>query len=247
VLRDGPDVHQEQPGVERPDLAGLDPLRQASPNVRSDSEFCRLRVLRQLDAWGERYAMGLQKNARLPRPCELAELALADRYHDRGTKQRMYGSFEYATDGWDKHQRVVARLEHGPQGANPRFIVTNLAGQDRRLYEQRYCARGDRENRIKEAQLGPFGWRAICHRFWANQLRLLLAALAYTLMINLRRHALTGTELANVCTATIPSSCSRLLRPSCATPGVFASSLRQTTLRAKSSPAPRRPWLRRVR
>lgn len=32
---------------------------------------------------------------------------------------------------------------------------------------------------------------------------LLLTALAYTLMINLRRLALKGTELANACTATI--------------------------------------------
>ena len=41
------------------------------------------------------------------------------------------------------------------------------------------------------------------HRFQANQLRLLLAALAYTLMINLRRLGLQGTELAQACTATI--------------------------------------------
>ncbi len=48
-----------------------------------------------------------------------------------------------------------------------------------------------------------FGGRASCHRFQANQLRLLLAALAYTLMINLRRLALKGTELSQACTATI--------------------------------------------
>lgn len=185
----------------------IDALRQRWPKVRivvrGDSGFCRPRVLRRLDAWGVHYVLGLQKNARLLRQCELAEMALADQYRDRGTKQRMYGSFEYAADSWDRPRRVIARLEHGPQGANPRFIVTSLAGQDRRLYEQRYCARGEAENRIKEAQLDLFGRRASCHRFWANQLRLLLAALAYTLMINLRRHALAGTELANACTATI--------------------------------------------
>lgn len=185
----------------------VDALRQAWPKVRivvrGDSGFCRPRVLRRLDAWGVHYVIGLQKNARLLRQCELAELALADQYRDCGTKQRMYGSFAYAADSWDRPRRVIARLEHGPQGANPRFIVTSLAGEDRRLYEQRYCARGEAENRIKEAQLDLFGRRASCHRFWANQLRLLLAALAYTLMINLRRHALAGTELANACTATI--------------------------------------------
>jgi hypothetical protein len=71
------------------------------------------------------------------------------------------------------------------------------------LYERRYCARGEAENRIKEAQLDLSGRRASCHRFQANQLRLLLAALAYTLMINLRRRALQGTELAQACTTTI--------------------------------------------
>jgi hypothetical protein len=48
-----------------------------------------------------------------------------------------------------------------------------------------------------------WSWPSWRHSFWANQLRLLLAALAYTLMINSRRHALAGTELAQACTATI--------------------------------------------
>jgi hypothetical protein len=48
-----------------------------------------------------------------------------------------------------------------------------------------------------------FGRRASCHKFQRNQLRLLLAGLAYTLMINLRRLALRGTELEHACTATI--------------------------------------------
>ena len=86
---------------------------------------------------------------------------------------------------------------------NPRFVVTSLAGDASTLYEQLYCARGEAENRIKEAQIDLFGRRASCHKYQANQLRLLLAALAYTLMINLRRHALVGTALANACTATI--------------------------------------------
>jgi len=34
---------------------------------------------------------------------------------------------------------------------NPRFVVTNLKGPPRRLYEKVYCARGDIENRIKGA------------------------------------------------------------------------------------------------
>lgn len=182
-------------------------LRLAWPNVRivvrGDSGFCRPRVLRRLERWGVDYVLGLQKNKRLLQHSELAELALAERYQARGTKQRLYGEFDYAADSWDKPRRVIARLEHGAQGANPRFIVTTLRGEPKYLYDKRYCARGEAENRIKEAQLDLFGRRASCHRFWANQWRLLLAALAYTLMINLRRNALVGTALANACTATI--------------------------------------------
>lgn len=185
----------------------LVPLRCAWPKtkiiVRADSGFCRPRLLQRLERWGVSYIIGLQKNSRLKEQVALAELALADQYAARQTKQRMFGEFMYAAKTWDKPRRVIARLEHGEQGANPRFIVTDLAGSAQLLYERRYCARGEAENRIKEAQLDLFGRRASCHRFWANQLRLLLAALAYTLMINLRQLALAGTELAQACTATI--------------------------------------------
>jgi hypothetical protein len=182
-------------------------LRRAWPKtkliVRADSGFCRPRVLQRLERWGVSYIIGLQKNSRLAQQVELAELALAEQYTAKQTKRRMFGEFQYAALTWDKPRRVIARLEHGEQGANPRFIVTDLPGSAQTLYERRYCARGEAENRIKEAQLDLFGRRASCHRFQANQLRLLLAALAYTLMINLRRLGLKGTALAQACTATI--------------------------------------------
>ena len=185
----------------------LVPLRRAWPKtkiiVRADSGFCRPRVLQRLERWGVSYIIGLQKNARLTQQVELAEMALAEQYAAEKTKQRMFGEFQYAAGTWNRQRRVIARLEHGEQGANPRFIVTDLPGSPKDLYERRYCARGEAENRIKEAQLDLFGRRASCHRYQANQLRLLLAALAYTLMINLRRLALKGTELAQACTATI--------------------------------------------
>ena len=185
----------------------LVPLRRAWPKtkfiVRADSGFCRPRVLQRLERWGVQYIIGLQKNSRLAQQVDFAELALADQYTAKKTKQRMFGEFTYAAKTWDKERRVIARLEHGPQGGNPRYIVTNLKGSAKALYERRYCARGEAENRIKEAQLDLFGRRASCHRFQANQLRLLLAGLAYTLMINLRRLGLQGTELAKACTATI--------------------------------------------
>jgi hypothetical protein len=182
-------------------------LRQVWPTtrfiVRADAGFCRPAALRRFDRWGVHYLIGLQKNAALLKHVALAELALADAYQETGIKQRMIGEFDYAAGTWDRERHVIARLEHGAQGANPRFVVTSLEGDCTALYEQLYCARGEAENRIKEAQLDLFGRRASCRKFQGNQLRLLLAALAYTLMINLRRLALQGTELERACTATI--------------------------------------------
>lgn len=183
-------------------------LRQAWPGVklvvRGDSGFCRSKALRRFEAWGIDYIVGLQKNSALLDRVAIAQHALQAQYEAAGTKQRMIGEFRYAARSWDRERRVIARLEHGAQGANPRFVVTSLkAGSARSLYEGLYCARGEAENRIKEAQIDLFGRRGSCRRFAANQLRLLFAALAYTLMINLRRLALQGTELAHACTATI--------------------------------------------
>jgi hypothetical protein len=182
-------------------------LRQAWPEVklivRGDSGFCRSKALRRFEAWGIDYIIGLQKNVALEWRSAIAMQALADQYQAVGTKQRLIDEFTYAARSWPHERRVIARLEHDAHGANPRFVVTSLAGDATELYERLYCARGEAENRIKEAQLDLFGRRASCSRFAANQLRLLLAALAYTLMINLRRLGLKGTELERACTATI--------------------------------------------
>jgi Transposase DDE domain group 1 len=171
--------------------------------VRGDSGFCRQRLLRWCERSGVSYIIGLARNARLEARVRYAELMLADEYERSGTKQRLIDEFTYAADSWNTPRRVITRLEHGSQGNNPRFIVTNLEGNAVQLYERLYCARGEAENRIKEAQLDLFGTRASCHRFAANQLRLLLAALAYTLMQRLRELALKGSELERATAATI--------------------------------------------
>ena len=188
-------------------------LRRAWPEtriiVRGDSGFCRQRLLRWCERSGVSYIIGLARNARLEARVRLAELMLADEYERSGAKQRLIDEFTYAADSWNIPRRVITRLEHGSQGNNPRFVVTNLEGDAVQLYEQLYCARGEAENRIKEAQLDLFGTRASCHRFAANQLRLLLAALAYTLMQRLRELGLKGSELERATAATIRS---RLLK-----------------------------------
>lgn len=61
---------------------------------------------------------------------------------------------------------MIVKAEHlsglGGGKANPRFAVTNLAGDPRTLYEDVYCQRGEMENRIKEQQLGPSCPRPRC-------------------------------------------------------------------------------------
>lgn len=182
-------------------------LRQAWPEtqiiVRADSGFCRQRLLRWCERSGVSYVVGLARNARLQAKVAYAEAMLVDAYGRTGAKQRLIGEFAYAAKSWDIERRVITRLEHGSQGNNPRFVVTNLEGDAVELYDHLYCQRGEAENRIKEAQLDLFGTRASCHRFAANQLRLLLAALAYTLMQRLREIALKGTELERAAAATI--------------------------------------------
>ena len=182
-------------------------LRQAWPSariiVRGDSGFCRQRLIRWCEKSGVGYVIGLARNARLEDRVSLVQLAMQEQFEKTGIKQREVGEFTYAADTWDRERRVITRLEHGAQGSNPRFVVTNLEGEAEALYDRLYCARGEAENRIKETQLDLFGTRASCHKFLANQLRLLLAALAYTLMQRLRTLALTGTELQRASAATI--------------------------------------------
>jgi len=182
-------------------------LRQAWPEVRiilrGDSGFCRQRLLRRCERWGVHYIVGVARNARLEAQVQYAEAMLADEYTRTGTKQRLIGEFSYGAESWDIQRRIITRLEYGAQGNNPRFVVTNLEGEAIQLYEDLYCARGEAENRIKEAQLDLFGTRASCHRFAANQLRLLLAGLAYTLMHRLRELALKGSELERAAAGTI--------------------------------------------
>ena len=181
-------------------------LRQAWPNVRivfrADSGFCRWRML----AWCERhevyYIVGLAKNKRIN---EIAA-PLIDKARERceatRRKQRLFGNPRYAAHSWDRQRRVIARIEHTSKGSNPRYVVTNLQGNARKLYERVYCQRGEMENRIKE-QMQLFSDRTSATRWWPNQFRLLLSSLAYVLVENIRRLGLKGTELARAQVITI--------------------------------------------
>lgn len=182
-------------------------LRQAWPTVRivlrADSGFCRHRMLSWCERQGIGYVVGVAKNARLNALTAAHRQRLAAQFAATPIKQRDFCEFRYAADTWRCERRVIARLEYTEQGDNPRYIVTNLEGDPAALYDRLYCARGEMENRIKEAQLGLFADRTSCHHFIANQFRLLLSSFAYILVERLRALALAGTEFARLQATTL--------------------------------------------
>lgn len=181
-------------------------LRRAWPRtkivIRADSGFCRDLLLSWCDANDVKYIIGIARNERLMAAAGKL-LSKAQRQFERtGQKQRLFQAFDYAALTWRRVRWVIAKAEHTDKGSNPRFIITNIVGDPQKLYDRRYCARGEMENRVKE-QMMLFADRVSAHGWWANQWRLLLSALAYTLMEAIRRLALSGTELAQATCETI--------------------------------------------
>ncbi len=182
-------------------------FRQAWPEVRivfrGDSGFCRHRMLNWCDKHGVKYIVGIAQNNCLVKLLAPTMQKSQAAFEEMKTKQRLFTEFQYAAGSWSYERRVIGKAEVTEKGKNPRFIVTNLEEPDAELlYTEIYCARGDMENRIKEQQLALFADRTSCHKWWANQLRLLLSSLAYILVEYIRSHFLADTELA---TAQVPT------------------------------------------
>jgi hypothetical protein len=146
------------------------------------------------------YVFGLAKNARLLALIARERQLAHERYEATQQAARVFKDFTYRTrDSWSRERRVVGKAEPLAGGPNPRFIVTSFPSEDwaaRTLYEDFYCARGERENRIQECQLDLFADRTSAATMRANQLRLWFASFAYVLLDSLRRLALQGTDLA---------------------------------------------------
>jgi len=188
-------------------IASFKHLRQVWPKVklviRGDSGFCRWKLL----SWCERhqvdYIIGLARNARLEKLVKPQLDQAVQAQAQSGRTIRRFTEFDYAAQTWNRSRRVIAKVQVTPMGPNPRFVVTNLGGQPRYLYDKLYCARGEMENRIKEQQQDLFADRTSCHQWWPNQMRLLFSSLAYILIESIRRLVLTGTELARACAGTV--------------------------------------------
>jgi hypothetical protein len=175
--------------------------------LRADSGFAREALMRWCEANGIDYLFGLARNERLIDAIadELADAAAESLA--KGGAARRFADFAWCTlDSWSCERRVVAKAEHLPKGANPRFVVTSLPASEidaRSLYEDLYCARGQVENRIKEQQLDLFADRTSAATLRANQLRIWFASFAYVLLDALRRIGLRFTQFAAATCGTI--------------------------------------------
>jgi len=175
-------------------------LRGAWPKVkiifRADSGFCRHRMFDWCERNNVDYIVGIAKNSRLLEKSTALMNQAHRQYIVTGKKQRLFGDIAYAAGTWKRRRRVIVKAEHNSKGQNPRYVVTSLPGDAKRLYDKLYCARGESENRIKEQQMCLFADRTSCMNWLPNQFRLLLSSLAYVLMEAIRSEALTGTRLA---------------------------------------------------
>ncbi len=118
-----------------------------------------------------------------------------------------YRSLCYKTqESWSRSRRVVTKVCHGSKGSKMRHVVTSLPASKitpSLLYTDKYCPRGEMENRIKEQQLDLFADRTSTQTFESNQLRLWLSSMAYVLVQAFRQNCLSKTSLAKATVGTI--------------------------------------------
>ena len=175
--------------------------------LRGDSGFARDEIMDWCECNGVDYVFGLARNNRLEARLAPALEAVRRWYELTGVAARTFMDLWYQTkDSWSRSRRVIGKAEYLEKGENPRFVVTSLSAQEYggcALYDKEYCARGEMENRIKEQQLDLFADRTSTATMKANQLRVWLSAIAYSLLNDLRQFGLTGTKMAQATCGTI--------------------------------------------
>lgn len=157
--------------------------------IRGDSHYCGEPVLALLEKLGCDYILGLSINPKLDAMSKPWREQCDARRWDFKPKVRRFHQFQYAAGSWSRNRKVIARVEATPMGTDARFVVTNLHGRGKTLYEKVYCARGSMENLIKDMKLYTRSDKTACSRWEANQFRLFLHMGAYWLLHSLRRAA----------------------------------------------------------
>ena len=184
-------------------------LRHAWPDTlvifRGDSHFAYPEVMQWIDEQPDlHYVTGLTSNAVLQKLAREVVEQAKRAYVSSGRKVTRFHSTRYQAQTWSRARRVVIKVEVSEQGVNTRFVVTDMEqARTQVLYQHLYCARGQAENEIKDHKLYLKSDRTACHRFEANQFRLLLHSAAYVLLETLRREVLRTTQWASATMETI--------------------------------------------
>jgi hypothetical protein len=158
--------------------------------LRADSHYAGPEVFDWCRTNRVDWIIGLAPNTALAGHVAALEKSTAARFKAAPTrgKVRRFMQFYDAAQSWRRVDRIIARVEAGPEGPDTRFIVTNLeGGRAKHLYERLYCARGQAENHIKAWKNHLAADRTSCHAAEANQFRLFLHAGAYWLLWSMRR------------------------------------------------------------
>jgi len=190
----------------------VDLIRRRLPGVRitlrGDSGFGVAEVLRMCHRLQLGYLLGLAANPVVTRLATPVQMDAALRYRWEGDGCREFGEFRYAAQTWQQPERVIVKAEITRGELNPRYAITDVETLTPEQVYTWYCQRGDRENRIKELKLDLASGRTSCHRFLANQARLLLHMAAGVLLTAMQT-ALAGTQWA---TAQVSTLRTRLLK-----------------------------------
>lgn len=176
-------------------------LRAARPevkiHVRGDAGFGVPWMYQVCEDNGLSYTFGFSANPRLKALAQSPLDEAVQRYKRSKQKQRLFMTFAYRAESWDRDRAVVAKAECHAAGTNLRFVVTSEPTSDGQAEERYdgYAQRGESEHRMDELKNGLHAGRLSCHRFVANFWRLLLHAAAYNLPNALRDHEGVPQEL----------------------------------------------------
>lgn len=177
-------------------------LRQTWPEVdirlRGDNGLASPLLMDYCEQAKLGYALGYASNPVLQRASEhwLAEVERIHHFYGYRDPhlQRFEHILDYQAGSWPQPRRIVVKVEVTPQGSQRRYVVTNLPEPARHLYQEFYVQRGEvPEQPIGQLKNGMNADRLSSSGFCANALKMLLAVVAYALVV-LYRQACAGVE-----------------------------------------------------
>jgi hypothetical protein len=166
-------------------------LRSAWPGVqvelRADAGFAVPAVYEHCEAEGIAYTIALITNSRLEEMAAPLLEGAKRRYEERGRKVRLFCEGHYQAGSWERERRVVYKAEVMEEGTNYTLCGDQQARGARGTLRTLHRPGRDRKPHQGSLKVALKSDRLSCHRFVANQFRLLLhAAAAYWLMDALR-------------------------------------------------------------